>query len=411
MIRTYQYRIYPKPGQEKKLNAMLFHAKRLYNVARLHRMWSWEVEQQSVSYADLCKIYVRDGRKVDSGFAMLPSSAAQYVIRQLDTAYKAAFRRIKAGEHAGFPKRMKYNRTLFFTYGKGFGLPFVKLSGYKTPLQTVDPGKWGRVRVFSVGEIRLRYDRPLPDGGLIGTCSLSKGIDNKWYVQLPIETPEPEEPLANENPPVGIDVGLRYALALSDGEVVEAPDFFRGEAKKLRVLQRKFQRQMRANNPLCYDEKGAWIEGKRLYNWSKRMQETKREITKLHRKIYNRRMDWAHNVTRIIADNYGYVAMENLSLEFMIRNKNLALAKSEVAIGRLRSMLRYKLEGEGGFLDDTIPAAYTSQTCSACGHVAKENRRTQENFTCVSCGMHMNADINAAINILQAAVTKREMQQ
>lgn len=219
------------------------------------------------------------------------------------------------------------------------------------------------------------------------------------------------------NGKVGIDRGCVHTLALSDGTFMDMPKPSRAELKRLRYLQRRMARQDRVN-----EARG----GKIAKFASKRRQRTLTEFNTLQGRIVRRRNDWIEKTTTTLAKANILVAMEDLDVKAMTRRPkprpdpakpgqylhNGARAKAGLnrsILGgnwsRLMTRLKDKMDANGGRLV-IVPAAYTSQACHKCGHVAKRNRESQAVFKCVRCGYRANADANAAMNILSRALDK-----
>ena len=185
---------------------------------------------------------------------------------------------------------------------------------------------------------------------------------------------------------LGVDMNVRQ-VATSDGHFYFLPDLKKKEARRKRY-QRRMARQVKGSN---------------------RRKDTRKKFAKVSREIANIRKNWIHQTTKDIAEKCGTIIVEDLKVKNMtasatgsvqnpgknIRQKaGLNRAMLETAFGEIRRNLRYKC----GRLIEVNPA-YTSQTCSKCGHLEKENRKTQSRFLCVSCGFASNADTNAAMNI------------
>ena len=214
---------------------------------------------------------------------------------------------------------------------------------------------------------------------------------------------------------VGIDRGCVHTLALSDGTFMDMPKPSKAELKRLKYLQRRMARQDRVN-----EARG----GKTAKLASKRRRRTLSEFNALQGYIVRRRNDWIERTTTRLAQENILVAMEDLDVRAMTKRPkprpdpdkpgqylhNGAKAKTGLNRSilsnnwsRLRKRLQDKMNANGGRLV-VVPAAYTSQTCHQCGHVAKENRDSQAVFKCVECGYRANADVNAAKNILGRAL-------
>lgn len=213
---------------------------------------------------------------------------------------------------------------------------------------------------------------------------------------------------------IGIDRGCVHTLASSDGTFMDMPKPSKAELKRLKHLQRKMARQDRVNG--ARGGKSA----------SKRRQRTLAEFNALQGRIVRRRNDWIEKTTTRLARENGLVALEDLDVKAMtgrpkprpdpanpgryLHNGAKAKAGLDRSIlsncwGRISKRLQDKMGANGGRLV-IVPAAYTSQTCHECGHVAKGNRESQAVFHCVECGHQANADTNAAMNILGRALSE-----
>ncbi len=404
MKKTYRYRLYPNSTQTRALNAMMFHSKRLYNLARIDRIYRYQTTGESITWQVQSKRIVTHWRKLDEGFSLLPYDTANYIIKRLDKAYQAFFKRVKIDpKNAGFPKRMRFCNTLEFKYPSGIKLAPLSVDKKKY-IQSVDDNNWSALRVMSVGDVRIRTHRPIPECGRVSYASITYNErSGNWYVQLTHDDLQDRETLTQPHPDmnaIGLDIGLKHAFVLSDGRMIEPEKHYESKLRELRILQRKLDRQRRANNPDCYDEKGRCI--KRPINKSNRMKKTQTEIRKLHHTVAETRKEWLHSFTRHLVDTYDLIAIEDLSPQFMIKNKRLALKTLDISFSIFKEQLEYKCKQAGKLLIKVDPA-YTSQTCFRCGEVEKKNRYSQAGFKCVHCGHEDNADVNAAKNILTRA--------
>lgn len=422
MNTTYRFRLYPNKTQERTLNTMMFHSKRLYNVARIHRIYLYEATGKSISWQEQSRFWVTECRKLDYGFAMLPYDTASYVIQRLGKAYDAFFRRVKNGEKPGFPKRMKYCSTLEFKYPSGIKFMPVRVDKKKAIQEVYNSSSWTKLYVMNVGEIRVRCHRDLPNEGKISYAAITKSPQSgHWHMQLVVNDGEPYPkkieqlrgalelitPYRPDMKCVGIDIGLVHAFTLSDETLenpfIEPEQHYQSKLRELRILQRKLSRQRRANNPDCYDDKGRSIKGKRQTNKSNRMKKTQAELKRLHFQVAEARKEWLHAFTKWLTDEYDFIAIEDLSPKFMIQNGRLALRALDISFSMFRSMLEYKCWQTETILV-AVPPQYTSQTCIRCGNIDPANRKTQSKFECTMCGYQNNADVLGSKNILTRAL-------
>ena len=231
------------------------------------------------------------------------------------------------------------------------------------------------------------------------------------FVNMPLPLPRTSDGA------IGLDRGCVHTLASSDGIFMDMPKPSKAELKRLKYLQRRMARQDRVN-----EARG----GRTAKFASKRRQKTLSQFNALQGRIVRRRNDWIEKTTTRLAKENVLVAMEDLDVKAMTKRPkpkpdsakpghylpNGAKAKAGLNRSilsnnwsRLMTRLNDKMAANGGRLV-IVPAAYTSQACHKCGHVAKENRESQAVFHCVECGYMANADVNAAMNILGRALSE-----
>nr|WP_241002964.1 RNA-guided endonuclease TnpB family protein [Streptomyces sp. CB01881] len=261
-----------------------------------------------------------------------------------------------------------------------------------------------------VGLVRFRWTKDLPGvtrSGPTGRITGARLVKeaNGWHIVFRTESVV-DEPAPHMGPGVGIDLGVSKPLALSDGTFREHGDWLKPkEADRLRRLERTRERQKR------HSKRGACA--------SNRLNRTNRRIAALRARATRRAVNWQHETTTGIADRFGLVGVEALSITNMVTSakgtveepgKNvrqkagLNRSISGEAWGRTVTMLEYKLADRGGRLIK-VPAPNTSLRCHACGLITKGSRETQSKFVCQNprCCWSGNADTNGACNIEIAA--------
>jgi putative transposase len=368
VIRTYKYRLYPTNAQEKALDFLLWQGRLLYNAALEQRITTYRKTGERVTYYQQWA-YFRDRRRASPDtLGQLNATSMQQLLRRLDKAFRAFFRRLKAGEKPGFPRFKGPNRfnSLEYRYGDGCKLRF-------------DDRNRALLYVQNVGTIKVKYHRPLPDEAVIKHVIL-KRRNSKWYVCLMLDLPKVAARV-HSGPAVGIDVGLHHLLALSDGTTIENPRWLRSSLAKLRVAQRRMARRKKGGN-----------------RWRK----AAAQVARLHERIANRRRDFWHKLTRQLVQTYGLIALEDLTLKFMTANHHLALSAYDAGLAEFQQLLAYKAENAGTQVV-TVNPAYTSQVCSACGAIVEKDLSVRVHH-CSACGLTLDRDVNAACNILYLAV-------
>ncbi|MGA8252477.1 MAG: transposase [Mycobacterium sp.] len=255
--------------------------------------------------------------------------------------------------------------------------------------------RYGQVWIPKVGWVRFRWTRTLAD--TVKSYRVTLDRSGRWHIAFatipdPIARP-------GDGSVVGVDRGVAVSVALSNGELLHAPGLRAGETPRLRRLQRRLARAQRG---------------------SARRARTKLAIAKLLARETDRRRDWVEKTTTDLARRFDTIRVEDLKVRAMTRsargtrehpgtgvaqkcglNREISRQGWGLLVARLQHKARGRLE--------LVPAAYTSQRCSYCGHVAPENRKSQAVFQCVACSAGpCNADVNAARNIAAGrAVTAR----
>jgi putative transposase len=356
---AYKFRLWPNANQERELSIMLETHRRLYNDALAQREWFYDEWQIFRSYEDQSG-WFKEERLVNPYFARINFSSAQGTLRRLSKAFDNFFRRIKSGDDPGYPRfksAERFNSILFPSHGDGIRL------------------KNNRLRVQHIGTIRVCLHRDVE--GTIKTLSL-KREDDKWFVVVTCKAPDSPK-VGNILPAVGIDVGLTHFATTSEGEQIENPRFLKTELPELRRAQRSLSRK----------KKGG-----------KNRKKAKQRVRRLHIRVANLRHEHRHKVSNDLISRYGKIAVESLNVQGMLRNPRLARAISDVAWSSFVEVLAHKVEKTGGEVVRVSPNG-TSQECSACG--TKVPKALSVRIHQCSCGLAMDRDKNAALNILQRA--------
>jgi len=285
------------------------------------------------------------------------SQVLQNVAVRIDLAMKAFFRRCKAGENPGYPRfkgRNRYNSLTFPQVPSGCSL------------------KDGKLFVSKVGHVKIVLHRSLK--GTPKTCTISKSSTGKWYACFSCEG-EPER-LPENTESIGIDVGLKTFATLSDGQEIENPRFFRVEEKALAKVQRKHSK---------------------LAKGTPERRKHRKAVARVYERIAWRRQNFTHQQSRKVINAFGVICVEDLNVNRMIHNHCLAKSIADASWSAFFSQVSSKAEEAGRRLVKVNPA-YTSQTCSQCGHRHKMPL-SERIFACPCCHVHLDRDLNAARNI------------
>jgi putative transposase len=375
-----RYRLYPTAGQAVILEQHCAHARTVWNAALEQLNWWRPGRTPSPGRAERDR-QLADARREIDWLAAGSSSVQQQALRDFARACTNWW----AGTH-GRPTWRKRGRN------DGFCVRDVNVCKLN--------GRWAQITVPKAGAVRFRLSRPLPDGPA-GMARVTLDGAGRWHISFP--GGQPAVSRQRTGAVVGVDRGVTATLALSDGRVFKAPVMRSKEHSKLTGLQQRLARQRKG---------------------SKRREDTKRRIAALHQSVADRRRNWIEVQTTRLVCEHDLIAVENLPVASMVRcpkpkadpdtpggflpNGRAAKAGLNRAIHQQGwSMWLRRLEQKAeasGVQVVKIPAAYTSQTCRKCGHIAPENRESQAAFRCVMCGHEQNADLNAAQNILARAL-------
>lgn len=368
MRKTFQFRIYPSKNQEVKLISTLNTCRHLYNDALAERrdqakfnklISDWQLfpwgHLEWINYYDQANALYKSKTEFQK---QAYAHTLQNVLKRVERSFQNFFR------GAGYPRFQGRNRYDSFTYPDAYGI------GYKI----TDDGK---LKLSKIGEIKINQHREIE--GKIKICTIKRDVD-QWYVSFSVEM-DPEPPLEPTGQSVGVDVGLKSLVTLSNGEQVNPPKFLRQSEDKLVKAQRSLSRK----------KKG-----------SKNRNKQRIEVARIHRTIRNQRKDFAHKLSRTLVDTYDTIVFEKLQIQNMVKNHHLAKSISDAGWGQLIQFTSYKAEWAGRIVELVNPRK-TSMECCICGSIQKLPL-SQRTYNCPSCGNVMDRDENAAINIKRRGI-------
>jgi putative transposase len=355
MHKNFQYRLYPTKKQAAKLTDTLSECRWLYNHLLEKRKEASEQPGESLScFGQITTFPIL--KEEHPSLTTVHSQVLQNVAVRIDLAFKAFFRRCKAGEQPGFPRFRGKDRYDSFTFPQ---------SGFSI---THDD----RVTLSKIGSVKMVYHRPIK--GKIKTCTIQRSSTGKWSVSFSVEC-EPHR-LPETPTQVGIDVGLTTFATLSTAEEIANPRFFRQEEKALAKVQRTHSK---------------------LAKGTPERRKHRKVIARVHERIAFRRDNFTHQQSRQIVDRFGVICVEDLHVTRMTHNHCLAKSIADASWSEFFNKLAAKAE-EAGRTYVAVNPAYTSQTCSQCGHRHKMPLR-ERIYQCPCCLLVMDRDLNAALNI------------
>jgi transposase len=370
-----RYRLEPTPEQAEILLGHCGHARYVWNLCVEQENDYRPGRGRTPGLAERCR-QLTEAREDNPWLATGSVTVQQQAIKDHDQAMRNFF----GGTHRR-PSWRKAGRH------EGFRIIAVK------PQHVRRPGrKTGAVFVPKAGWVRFRWSRAVPDGVKSYRVTLDRA--GRWHVAF-AHVPEPV-PAPGSGQVVGVDRGVKVTAALSTGEMLTVPGLSGRERRRLVKLERKLARAERGSN---------------------RRGKVRQAIARLKVREADRRKDWVEKTSTDLARRFDVIRVEDLKIGSMTRSAkgtreqpgtNVA-AKTGLNRGIRRSgwgMLVERLERKAPGRIQKVPPAYTSQRCSACGHVARENRESQAVFLCTACGFACNADVNAARNIAAGHAVK-----
>ncbi len=370
--RAYKYRFYPTPGQADVLARTFGCVRLVYNKALEDRTRAYRVEGRRVSYGESSAALTAWKRTQELAFLNEVSSVPlQQALRHLQAGFVNFFTK-----RAGFPtfKSRKKSR-LSAEYTR---------SAFRWRDGTLTLAKMD-------GPLDIVWSRPLPEGAEPSTVTVSKDAAGRWFVSILVE--EKITPLAPAENVVGVDARITSLLTLS--RPIDGVTDAHGTVANPRHEPAERRRLARAQRALARKGKGSANRVK-----------ARRRVARVYARITDRRRDFLHKVTtRLVRENQ-VIAVEDLTIRTMVKNRTLARAISDASWRELRSMLEYKARWYGRevvVVDRWFPF---SKLCSACGTLAESMPLSVREWVC-ACGAVHDRDVNAARNILAAGLAER----
>jgi putative transposase len=383
-----RYRAYPTPQQADRLTGWGHTCRAVWNLALEQRQYLYRhrgVTMRAVEQNG----QLTHARAELSWLADLPAQSAQHVLRQLDSAYDDWW---NPQHPAGAPRFKKRRNRLAIPF-PGQAIAVCKLNR-----------KWAQVRLPKVGWVRFRLSRPL--GGVVRNATVSRD-GHGWHVSFGVATGT-KSAAPNGLPGCGVDFGVACSAWVSDetGPRRLPPTLTAGEQRRLVGLERRKARQLR------------WAKRHNHGSYSRRLRRTIAQIARLRARQARRRTDFTHKLTTDLAKSHGWVAIEDLRVKNITKSAKGTMdapsrnVRQKAGLNRgildnapyaRRRQLAYKAPRFGSELRLVAPA-FTSQTCSACGHRDPGSRPgCGRVFACTACGHRAHADRNAARNIERIA--------
>ncbi len=359
MKKNFKYRLYPIKKQEERLESALDQSCFLYNQLLDIHQQVYLGEGETLSQFDMCNLVKEFETK------QLHSQVKQNIPKRISDAFKSFFRRVKSGETPGFPK---FHKRIFYSS--------ITFPQFRTKIKN------NKIKLPRIGNVDIVEHRNLE--GKIKTLTIKKE-NNEWYAIFSCDEVPVEKPFVQFKSEVeGIDVGIKKFLVCSNGQEVGNPTYLKKSEKKLKRLNQKHSKK----------KKG-----------SKNKIKSRIKLANQYTKVRRQREDFHKKLARKLAMEIKYIGVENLNIQGMVRNHCLAKSISDVGWGQFISYLKYYKTIFDGEIVEIGRFEPTSKTCSNCNHKQTMPLSTRT-FKCKSCGLKLDRDLNASLNIKNLTIKK-----
>lgn len=381
MLRAYKYRIYPNVEQKILLEKHFGCVRLIYNLALETKSNAYSQHGVNISRYDL-QVQLKEMKSEFPFLKEVNSQSLQYALLKLDTAYQNFFREFKNGKIEA-----KKNSYIKSRLSKGLPIKQDKLFNIGKPKYKSknDDQTFQCPQGFEVIENKL-YIPKLKSGikivlhrALIGeqkSLTISKTATDKYYASILVEDGKeyPELKPIKKSTALGGDLGIKTFAVFSDGSEMQSPQYLRQVLERIKVLQNRLSK--------CK------IGGKNYKKLSKK-------IAKLHEKAANQRKDFLHKGSDLITKNYDTLCFEDLAVNNMVKNHNLALSISDSGWGMFTEFVKYKCKFRGKNYIEIGRFEPSSQTHNKCGFVNKNLKLSDRTWVC-KCGEIVHRDLNSS---------------
>ena len=360
--KTYKFRAYPSRSQKSSLCRQMYLSKQLYNLLLEQSQKHFKETGKTFTKYDMNKWITKLKRK-NPEFNELYSQVCQNIADRVSKGYQNFFRRIRERKQGkkvrvGFPRFKSYISSL--TYPQ---------SGFQPEKKKVSISKIGRINFVNHREME----------GKIKTMTIKQTKSQEWYITFTAE--KEDTPLyTNGKPVIGMDLGLKEYATLSDGIKIPNPRISNKSIAKLKMVQRQLSKKERR---------------------SKNRRRAKVKLARISEHIARQRDDFLHKTSHHLVNSYSFVAYEKLQIANMVKSHNLARQITDVSWGNFTQYLCYKAESAGCRVVGVDPRN-TTRTCSGCGNI-QDMGLSERTYLCQNCGLKIDRDLNASINILTTA--------
>ena len=368
--RAYRYELDPNNSQRSALAQHTGVARFAYNWGLEQRIAQYKNNQGDDRFTDAMKQHkiLNSMKKIEFQWMYETSKCApQEALRDLHRAFQNFYRGMKKGQKIGFPR--------------------FKRRGVRDSFRLTGTIRFHEraIQLPRIGMVLIKEKRESYYSGRILSVTVRRRA-NRWFVSITVEE-NILDPQPVRGAPVGVDLGVKTLATLSDGTAFTNPRALGRRLRKIRKLHRSLSRK----------KKG-----------SKNRKKAKLRLAKMYLKVFNIRQDTLHKVTTYLAKSHSEVVIEDLLVSGMMKNRKLARAIADVGFYEFRRQLDYKCQWYGSELV-VVPRFFpSSKMCSQCGHRKKEFSLSEREYHCEQCGLVIDRDLNAALNLVAVSLPETE---
>ena len=359
MFKRLKVRLYPTIKQKKVLDNHLEVFRYVYNLSLEYKITLWKQWGKNISGYDMAK-EILEIRKDVPWINNCKAECVREACHEVDKSFKKFFK------GNGFPKfKIKKDEQSFHVY-QSIKVIGNKLTFYKQNIKV----KSSQDYIILLNSNKIRQ------------VTFKKDKCGDYWAICLIDVQDTQKLPASNNY-VGIDLGIKDLVITSDGIVYKNKKYLQNSYYKLRRLQRRFSKTKKGGN---------------------NREKLRIRIAKLHRKITRQREHYYHQITNELIRDNQTIVVESLRIKNMIRNHKLARSINDASWGLLIRMLEYKANWYGRDIIKVDPFYPSSKTCSGCGNIKSELKLSERVYTCECCGLTIDRDLNASINIRNTGV-------
>jgi len=384
--KAFKFRLVPNKEQQTQINKTLGCCRFIYNQM---------LEERQIKYKSNDKTKCKTEKQYKKEFSFLKevdSIALQQANRDLKTSYTNFFRELKSGElQKEIAKRLAKAKTpkqkakaLNYRKPKFKSRHNLKKSYRTNNISNSIRVEDNKIKLPKLGFVKFKKSREI--SGKIKSVTISKNILDRYYISVLCEVEI--EALPKLNTQIGIDLGLKEFCITSNNTKTSNHRYLRKSEEKLKKAQRILSHRVKKSNNRFKQQK---------------------KVFRIHEKIRNQRLDSLHKLsTELISENQ-VICLEDLQVKNMVKNHCLAKSISDVSWSKFVELLKYKSDWSGRDLVQIDKFFPSSKMCSGCENIKKDLKLSDRVYHCSSCGLVIDRDYNAALNILKEGLRLLEI--